>query len=103
MKKALILLCIVFGLLLLLGCAAVGAYHVDTSRVEGGEPPLFSICTTTLNDGGSKVYYGIGYQIIVWNQMTSGPNRYKTGYESHLLTQFVDPLNGPNVALTNAD
>ncbi len=30
--------------------------------------PSFAICTKTYNDGGSKVYYGLGYKVIKYNQ-----------------------------------
>lgn len=30
--------------------------------------PHFAICMKTYNDGGSKVYYGLGYKVIKYNQ-----------------------------------
>lgn len=30
--------------------------------------PYFAICMKTYNDGGTKVYYGLGYKVIKYNQ-----------------------------------
>ena len=98
MKKLIIILISIF---LLLGFVVFSTYFVDLMRISAGKEPLFAICTTEMNDGGSKVYYGLGYQIIMWKRLTDEPDILNVGYEIHLLFQFVDPLNGPNVELAN--
>jgi len=40
---------------------------VSVSKYEKG--PYFAIKTSTLNDGGTKIYHGIGYKVIKYNQI----------------------------------
>ena len=40
---------------------------VSVSKYEKG--PYFAINTNTYNDGGTKIYHGIGYKVIKYNQL----------------------------------
>ena len=40
---------------------------ISVSKYEKG--PYFAINTETLNDGGTKIYHGIGYKVIKYNQL----------------------------------
>lgn len=40
---------------------------ISVSRYNRG--PYFAIKTATLKDGGTKVYYGLGYKVIKYNQL----------------------------------
>lgn len=57
-------------------------YKVDCNRIYNDSQPLFALRTDELNDGGSKIYYGIFYQIIVWRKMDSYTdfNKIETHY-----------------------
>lgn len=49
--------------------------------------------TDSINDGGTKVYYGLGYQIIVWNQLSDDGNEILSKIEAHFIIGIIDPLN----------
>ena len=55
-----------------------------------------------LNDGGTTIYYGVGYQLIDWKIIDSEEIikiKYKVGKELHVL-RYINPLTDkPNVEL----
>lgn len=50
---------------------------ISISRYNKG--PFFAIKTTTLKDGGTKIYYGIGYKVIKYHQV-QGRRDTKIGF-----------------------
>lgn len=71
MKKLLIILTIIIVLALLF-------FIIDYNRVQRQEKPIFCIRTSIYKDGGTKVYYGLGYKVIAFNQL-EGYNEIKIG------------------------
>lgn len=78
---------------------SISFYFSDKDRVFRNEKPKFVIHEVSINDGGSKIYYGLGYQIIVWNQMTADPKIKLKGVETHYLFGIVNASEGPNIGL----
>ena len=75
---------------------------VDYNRFFAGKEPLFIVKCDVLNDGGTKIYYGIGYQLIDWKKIDSTDIKkinYLVGKEYHFLTQQIDPKDGPQIEL----
>ena len=79
---------------------SIGTYHYDKAMAADGKEPEFVIHMAVINDGGSKVYYGLGYQIIMWNQLTSDSQTKLKDTETHFLFDIVNPLDGPAIRLT---
>lgn len=47
----------------------------DYSRANNNKEPVFAIKTHQLKDGGTSIYYGLGYKVICYNQLqTSDEN-----------------------------
>ncbi len=95
-KALIITVTIVF----LIAIFSICTYHYDKAMATDGKEPKFVIHMVTINDGGSKVYYGLGYQIIMWNQLTSDSQTKLKGTEAHFLFDMVNPLDGPTIRLT---
>lgn len=94
-------LIIILAIMFVMAMFSICTYHYDKTMATNGNEPKFVIHTVTINDGGSKVYYGLGYQIIMWNQLTSDDSQIKLkGTETHFLFDMVDPLDGPTISLT---
>lgn len=69
-KKTIKAVGIILGLLLVL---SIGTGTIDYFRVHNAEKPIFTI-PITADDGGSGIYYGLGYQIeIKGNFMPEDP------------------------------
>lgn len=87
--------CIIF-LVIILCFILFGA--VDIERFQDGKKPFFIIKRSFLNDGGTTVYYGIGYQLISWRQMgknSEGISGDFIGKECHVLF-YHDISEGPS-------
>ena len=67
-KKTKILIISILILYFLVSLSLVFLW-MDYGRILKGGTPLFSINTSTYKDGGSEVYYGLGYRIIRWYQL----------------------------------
>ncbi|MBQ7295128.1 MAG: hypothetical protein IJW86_02920 [Clostridia bacterium] len=81
-KKIAIVVCVIIILL------SVSMGITDYFRARGDERPGFAVKTATLKDGGTKIYYGLGYKVISYNQLpdpVSGENRDDTVFGSWLL------------------
>ncbi len=65
------------GILIFLTIFAIYARVVDTKRVEQGEKPMFCMQMAEVADGGSKIYIGLGYKVIAYNQ--------KNGYQGMVI------------------
>lgn len=86
----------------LLCCSFLAFGIVDYNRFFAGEEPIFIVKCDVLNDGGTKIYYGIGYQLIDWKKIDSTDIKninYLVGKECHFFTQQIDPKDGPEIEL----
>ena len=75
MKKGIKIFLIILGVIIILGLIF---FAVDYSRVQKQEKPIFCINYSTLRDGGTKAYIGLGYKVIDFN-MLNGYNEMKIG------------------------
>ena len=74
-------------------------YYINIKRIAVNMLPIFTIKTENLNDGGTIIYYGIGYQIIFWKKLSDEPYYYYTGVEYHYLFDMIDAKQGPSIDL----
>lgn len=86
MKKGLKITLIILGILILLSLIF---FAIDYMRVQNQERPLFCINVATYTDGGTKVYYGLGYKVIAFNKL-SGYDEIKIGTWSIQYEDFKD-------------
>lgn len=89
--------CIVL-LLLFLCFVLFGA--IDIERFQDGKKPIFIIHQDNIDDGGTTIYYGIGYQLISWRQMGDAeddPGDF-VGKECHILF-YHDINDGPSAGV----
>jgi len=75
MKKVAKIVGIIFLMLVILG---IIFYTVDKNRAREGQKPIFCIRTSIYKDGGTKIYYGLGYKVIAFNKL-EGYNEIKVG------------------------
>ena len=61
MKKLLKVVGLILVILIILG---IIFFIIDYSRVQNNETPLFCILKDEANDGGTKIYLGLGYKVI---------------------------------------
>lgn len=57
---------IVLAVVLMIGFSIL-TYNINVSRLNNGEDPLFVYHANSVNDGGTKIYHGLGYHIIKWH------------------------------------
>ena len=74
MKKGIKIFLIILGVIIL----GLIFFAVDYNRVQKQEKPIFCINYSTLRDGGTKTYIGLGYKVIDFN-MLNGYNEMKIG------------------------
>lgn len=98
LKKSMVFI-ISVTVLLLICFVLFGA--VDIIRFRIGKAPVFIIKEEHLNDGGTTVYYGVGYQLIDWKKIDSNvisDIQYRVGREYHIFSCY-DVTEGPTVEL----
>ena len=61
MKKVLKVILIIIVVFIAL---AMVFFLTDVSRAKNGEDPIFCILEDEVNDGGTKIYFGLGYKVI---------------------------------------
>ena len=61
MKKFFKIIGVILAIIVVLG---IIFFIVDYSRVKKQEKPIFCILKDEANDGGTKIYLGLGYKII---------------------------------------
>ena len=61
MKKLLKVVGLILVILIILG---IIFFTIDYSRVKNNETPIFCILKDEANDGGTKIYLGLGYKVI---------------------------------------
>ena len=87
MHKPLIrLVCILIAVIVLFLLLSGITYSIDHHRANNGQRPLFAIAQHC-DDGGTAVYYGLGYQIIFWHRMAEDSG-YMVGTEIHYGCNF---------------
>ena len=61
---------VIILVLIILVCLCCVFYFIDRKRVlEEGKKPLFAIKTVDYSDGESKEYMGLGYKVIMYQQV----------------------------------
>ena len=68
---------------------------ISVSRYNAG--PFFAIKTKTIKDGGTKIYYGLGYKVIKYNQKQGRRDRKigswsKNGEKQEIYLSFQKAL-----------
>ena len=75
MKSVIKIIFIVIAFIIILG---VIFFLIDYNRVKNNEKPIFCILEQEVNDGGTKIYLGLGYKAIDFNTL-SGFDKMKIG------------------------
>ena len=97
MKKAIKVLFIILGVIIILGLIF---FAIDYNRVKNGENPIFCINTATANDGGTKEYLGLGYKVIDFNRL-DGYDEVKIGTWSMKYEDFENEYNANANVIVN--
>lgn len=63
-NKMVLVICVMVLLLLF----SIIARVIDSRRVEEGKMPMFCVKMATVADGGSGIYIGPGYKVIVYHK-----------------------------------
>ena len=75
MKKEVKIIGIIIGIIILLG---IIFFAIDYNRAKNNEQPMFCVQIDEANDGGTKIYLGLGYKVIDFNTL-SGFDDVKIG------------------------
>ena len=75
MKKIVKTIGVIIGILIILG---IIFFAIDYNRAKNNEQPMFCVQIDEANDGGTKVYLGLGYKVIDFNTL-SGFDDVKIG------------------------
>lgn len=75
MKKGVKIVGIILGIIIALG---IIFFAIDYNRARNNEQPMFCVQIDEVNDGGSKIYLGLGYKVIDFNTL-SGFDDVKIG------------------------
>lgn len=73
---------------------------IDYNRFMDDKTPIFIVKKDGLENGGTIIYYGIGYQLINWKLLDEDSvEYYYAGKEVHFL-HYIDPLEDePSIKL----
>lgn len=61
MKKGIKVIAIILGIIVILGLIF---FMVDYNKVKNNKSPIFCVLQAVANDGGTKIYLGLGYKVI---------------------------------------
>ena len=75
MKKIVKIIGVIIGIIILLG---IIFFAIDYNRAKNNEQPMFCVQIDETNDGGTKIYLGLGYKVIDFNTL-SGFDDVKIG------------------------
>ena len=75
MKKGVKIVGIIIGIISLL---EIIFFAIDYNRAKNNEQPMFGVQIDEANDGGTKIYLGLGYKVIDFNTL-SGFDDVKIG------------------------
>jgi len=92
MKKIIRMILIIIAIIIILG---VIFYIIDYNRVKTNKKPIFCILNQEVNDGGTKIYLGLGYKVIDFNTLT-GFNKKKIGSYFMNYEDFNDEIEEHN-------
>ena len=67
MKKGVKIVGIILGIIILLG---IIFFAIDYNRAKNNEQPMFCVQIDEANDGGTKIYLGLGYKVIDFNTLS---------------------------------
>ena len=88
---------------ILLLCIHFATFAVDSRKVSEAKQPLFVVrALPAIKDGGSAIYYGVGYQVIRWHKMEQ-PDKRLLAYEIHRIPFFKNFNKGPELNLKYVD
>lgn len=64
------------------------SYNDDLKSLSNNNVPHHFFCKDAVNDGGTQIYYGVGYTVIVWHRIDDSYDekkgtRYICGWEVH--------------------
>jgi hypothetical protein len=72
-------------------------YSIDSKRVSESKKPIFVVISLHLiKDGGSQLYYGIGYQVIKWHKNGTNSDERSIGLEINRIPFFKSYEDGPD-------
>jgi len=90
-------------LLILIGLHFI-TYSIDSIRVSESRKPIFVIISLPfIKDGGSAIYYGIGYQVIKWHKFDENSQERLLGFEIHRIPYFKSYEDGPDPNIKYVD
>lgn len=92
MKSVIKIIFIVIAFIIILG---VIFFLIDYNRVKDNEKPIFCILEQEVNDGGTKIYLGLGYKVIDFNTL-SGFDKMKIGSYFMNYEDFTDEIEEYN-------
>lgn len=78
MKKGLKITLIILGVLVVLW---VTCFLVDYVRAKMNKSPIFCILETSVNDGGTNIYLGLGYKVIDFHKIVDNDGENLTYYD----------------------
>jgi len=91
---------IVILIIFIVAFISILTYIIDSQRLENHQTPIFILHTDNLNDGGTTVYYGIGYQLINWKRINpDNVNTVLVGIEKHFIIGIDIYVEKPKVEL----
>ena len=80
-------------------------YAIDSKLVSQDKRPVFVLPTAVAKDGGTTIYRGLGYKVIVWKRLETRKIDGKevlgrmTGYEISTIFNSQDINEGPKKEL----
>ena len=77
-------------------------FIVDYNKVKNNEKPIFCILEQEVNDGGTKIYLGLGYKVIDFNTLY-GFDNMKIGSYFMNYDDFNDEIEKYNNNLNTAN
>jgi hypothetical protein len=94
-KKIVISIIIIF-IMLLLSLYPIHklTYELDKNAIDHGNAPSYALPLIRMKDGGSVVYYGIGYQVLRWHIGFDTGER-KVAYEIYIYPAYKEWEDGP--------
>jgi hypothetical protein len=87
---------ILITLLILIGLHFI-TYSIDSKRVSESKKPIFVVISLPfIKDGGTAIYYGIGYQVIKWHKNDVDAGERLIGLEINRIPFFKSYDDGPD-------
>lgn len=72
-------------------------YSIDLKRVSDSKKPIFVVISLPfIKDGGTAIYYGIGYQVIKWHKPGNNSDERSIGLEINRIPFFKCYEDGPD-------